>query len=388
MSTHLQARTQARQPSAFMPVNTGVLQRKSGDRRRDFNTDYEKETVPPIVQEVLNSPGHPLDEDTRAFMESRFGHDFSNVRVHKDDRAGESAKAINALAYTIGNDVVFGSGQFEAGSKESKKLLAHELTHVVQQPESLSHSINNLLSLNYSQQEQVSCVELEADRTAQQIGKNNRVNVSLLSFPTKGAIMRKPINPELQTPEKRIHPETELTVSFRNLLQTKSFQPEEGECSFRNHLIEKYQDLVNLNPKEYKGNIYDLIPLDETSKSNIESAVKNTPDDEISNSVRWTLQVLILGYVIEKSGQMGEMDTNLMYEWHDVAFFSSSGNHTIGKLAWWAMSNINFTLMDKYIESIVGWSIKKFNDPRGSHPDKFGKYVRQFNDWSSKKIFD
>src|SRR5439155_26504273 len=66
-------------------------------------------SVPPIVQHVLNSTGQPLDSTTRAFMEPRLGHDFSHVRVHTDAKAAESARAVNALAYTVGQNVVFGA---------------------------------------------------------------------------------------------------------------------------------------------------------------------------------------------------------------------------------------------------------------------------------------
>ena len=89
--------------------------------------------VPPIVHEVLRSPGQPLDAHTRSFFEPLFGHDFSRVRVHKDAKAGESARAVNALAYTVGRDVVFDAGQFAPEMSAGRKLLAHELTHVVQQ---------------------------------------------------------------------------------------------------------------------------------------------------------------------------------------------------------------------------------------------------------------
>ena len=68
--------------------------------------------VPPIVHEVLNSTGQPLDAATRAFFEPRFGHDFSRVRLHTDARAAESARAVNALAYTVGPDVVFAARQY------------------------------------------------------------------------------------------------------------------------------------------------------------------------------------------------------------------------------------------------------------------------------------
>jgi Domain of unknown function (DUF4157) len=90
-------------------------------------------TAPRIVHEVLNSPGRPLDSATRAFMEPKFGHDFSKVRVHSDGEAEESARAVNALAYTVGHDIVFGSAQYAPSSSAGRRLLSHELTHVAQQ---------------------------------------------------------------------------------------------------------------------------------------------------------------------------------------------------------------------------------------------------------------
>lgn len=91
-------------------------------------------TAPPIVHDVLNSSaGKSLDAGTRAFMEPRFNYDFSSVKVHDNDLAAKSANSINALAYTSGNNVVFNSGQYNTSSDSGKRLLAHELTHVVQQ---------------------------------------------------------------------------------------------------------------------------------------------------------------------------------------------------------------------------------------------------------------
>jgi len=78
-------------------------------------------------------PGQPLDASTRAFMEPCFGHDFGHVRVHTDAQAAESARAVNALAFTVGRDVVFGPGQYAPATQRGRALLAHELTHVVQQ---------------------------------------------------------------------------------------------------------------------------------------------------------------------------------------------------------------------------------------------------------------
>ncbi len=90
-------------------------------------------TAPPIVHEVLRSPGRPLDGATRAAMEGQFGHGFGDVRVHTDAKAAASARAVQALAYTVGRDVVFGAGQYAPGTAAGKGLLAHELAHVVQQ---------------------------------------------------------------------------------------------------------------------------------------------------------------------------------------------------------------------------------------------------------------
>ena len=76
--------------------------------------------APPIVQDVLRSPGRPLDAPTQAFMEPRFGQDFSGVRVHTDAKAAESARAVNALAYTVGRDVVFSAGWYAPGTSDGK----------------------------------------------------------------------------------------------------------------------------------------------------------------------------------------------------------------------------------------------------------------------------
>lgn len=106
---------------------------KKGTLQRRAANQSEANGVPPIVHEVLRSPGRPLGIETRAFMEPRFGYDFSNVRIHTDGRAAESARAVNALAYTVGRDVVFGNGQYDPTTAGGRGTLAHELTHVVQQ---------------------------------------------------------------------------------------------------------------------------------------------------------------------------------------------------------------------------------------------------------------
>lgn len=100
-------------------------------QRQDTPDMAETSEVPPIVNQVLNSPSQPLEPKTRTFMESRFGYDFSQVRVHTDAQATRSAKDIGALAYTKGQDIVFSGYMSNLTTK--KRLVAHELTHVLQQ---------------------------------------------------------------------------------------------------------------------------------------------------------------------------------------------------------------------------------------------------------------
>jgi hypothetical protein len=85
------------------------------------------------ISNTKGQSGSSLDTSTREFMESRFGYDFTNVRIHTNDRAAKSAKSVNALAYTTGNDIIFDYGKYDPYTDVGKKLLAHELTHVIQE---------------------------------------------------------------------------------------------------------------------------------------------------------------------------------------------------------------------------------------------------------------
>jgi peptidoglycan hydrolase-like protein with peptidoglycan-binding domain len=138
------------------------LQRMPEEKRQAFEeeeqTIHAKEqpgTAPAASSEndsqieVLPDRGKPLPEAVRAYFEPRFGLDFSEVRVHEGAQAAESAQAINARAYTTGEDIVFGSGEYAPGTTEGKRLLAHELTHVVQQGKArrnkLAHNSHNTI---------------------------------------------------------------------------------------------------------------------------------------------------------------------------------------------------------------------------------------------------
>jgi hypothetical protein len=120
--------------------------------------------VPPVVHKVLRSPGRPLDESTRQLMEPRFGHDFGRVRVHTDERAARSARAVHARAYTVGPDVVFGAGQFAPGTAAGRRLLAHELTHTIQQGGGLHPAVLQRAELVEDDPE-VEPMECEADES-------------------------------------------------------------------------------------------------------------------------------------------------------------------------------------------------------------------------------
>jgi hypothetical protein len=104
----------------------GTLQRKASGAT-------ETSHAPAIVHDVLHSGGRPLDRATRNFFEPRFGVDFGKVRIHTDAQAESSARDVAARAYTVENRIVFNSGQYSPHTQEGRKLLAHELTHVVQQ---------------------------------------------------------------------------------------------------------------------------------------------------------------------------------------------------------------------------------------------------------------
>ena len=118
-----------------------IAERKAADHASQAQTD----SVSASLVESLGS-GQSLDPEARAFFEPRFGADLGDVRVHTGASAAESAHALSAQAYTVGRDVVFSAGQYEPGSNAGRRLLAHELTHVVQQRSASIYSRDLLIS--------------------------------------------------------------------------------------------------------------------------------------------------------------------------------------------------------------------------------------------------
>jgi hypothetical protein len=131
---------------------------------------------------ALSSPGQDLDQAARAKMEARFGHDFSRVRVHTDARSAQSVRTVNSSAYTFGNHIVFGADRYHPATREGSRLLAHELTHVVQQGP--IDAIPSNLRLGDAN----AAAELEADRVATQVAAG--ANVAVLQRGQPPAIAR------------------------------------------------------------------------------------------------------------------------------------------------------------------------------------------------------
>jgi len=128
---------------------------------------------------VVATAGKPLDAQTRAAMESRFGHDFGDVRVHADEQAHASAAAVGARAYAVGSDVVFGAGLYEPETAAGLELLAHELTHVVQQ-EGSPRAAAGELSVSHP----TDAAEVEATSAGEAAASGQPVSVQVSSAPS------------------------------------------------------------------------------------------------------------------------------------------------------------------------------------------------------------
>jgi hypothetical protein len=132
---------------------TSVVQSKCANcedepvQRSESSEASTQREAPSIVSEAISRGGNSLDHGTQSFMENKLGYDFSNVRIHDNVVAAKSADAINALAYTSGNNIVFNQGQYSPDTNSGKKLLAHELTHVVQQSHA-PRSVQRMVRVN------------------------------------------------------------------------------------------------------------------------------------------------------------------------------------------------------------------------------------------------
>ncbi len=253
MNSRLQTQIKTAWSPSFIPTQKGLLQRKYVSdgcdkcskkrlilQRRSINIT-EPSKVPPIVHEVLRSPGQPLDPNTREYMEPRFGHDFSQVRVHTDAKAEESARAVNALAYTVGRDVVFGTGQYALDMAGMSRLLAHELVHVVQQSKTPGAGP---LAFDHP----VSPAECEADKVA------NGLNKVRVAETAQASVQRQPDDTK---PHNVGPPLQELPLPPRCSIIWK-----DGKWSWKCEGIPKIGSTpdIPLDPRDIPGRIKDLLP--------------------------------------------------------------------------------------------------------------------------------
>ena len=196
MITQLQSIKGAKPGPSDSSIGSRLLQRKCDNCRKKRqllqrsalkNSSRESNSAPSIVHDVLRSPGAPIDPATRAFMEPRFGQDFSRVRVHTGAKASESAKAVDALAYTVGQHVVFKEGHYNPGVARGRALLAHELAHVGQQE---SAPVSGPLRIADSK----SASERQASDASAQVLNSGQAKVQAQQH-TPAQIARQPVKP-------------------------------------------------------------------------------------------------------------------------------------------------------------------------------------------------
>ncbi|PWB50049.1 MAG: hypothetical protein C3F06_13180 [Candidatus Methanoperedenaceae archaeon] len=132
-------RMQEKCPKCLKGLNRFMGKDEKNEKLQAKETRNQTPEVKPLIEENIissKSGGQPLPESVRSFFEPRFGYDFSNVKIHNDVKAAESARVLQAHAFTFGEDLFFGEGQYEPETIHGKTVLAHELTHIVQQKES------------------------------------------------------------------------------------------------------------------------------------------------------------------------------------------------------------------------------------------------------------
>lgn len=178
-------------PEAIGPAGLLHLQRTAGNAGvSSLLADEES----PVKDVVGSGGGQPLDAGVREDMEGRFGADFGDVRVHTDDKATDSAKAVGAHAYTAGTDVVFQRDQYAPETDAGKHMLAHELTHVLQQRAGPVDGTPAPGGINLSHPSDR--FEQEATATADHV----------LSAPAPSAAVQRQEAPEEETPEEKEAP--------------------------------------------------------------------------------------------------------------------------------------------------------------------------------------
>ena len=289
------------------PLSDDEDERKASLMRKQSGEPeaYVATYAPPIVHDVLSSGGgQPLDATTRAFMEPRFGYDFSRVRVHTEARAAESAKAVNALAYTVGRDVVFGAEQYTPGTEEGKRLVAHELTHVIQQQGAKEAMQENLVvgqpDDEYEREAEISSTRMIKGYQTEQMPIDKQVGVARVQRKNK------------RRPEERFFPHQVFLgsgLSGRHNEKNKlrlwfHLQPESWQADAKNGsspiLVSTYYRIIDKSKPTFLVDVAPLTPQEQ----DVEKLLRETLGKEIKITT-------IRNFVDKNFEQLETADVNL-----------------------------------------------------------------------------
>lgn len=199
------AQQKAETPTDIMSGPSATVQRKCAhceEEEKMQRKEQEEATgageAPAIVHDVTRSGGQPLDSGTRSFFEPRLGYDLGQVRVHTDSQAAESARSVQAHAYTVGNHMVFGANKFDTSSTDGKRLLAHELTHTIQQNSTGNAAVQPKLMVG----DVNTPAEVEAEHVAKQVTGGQTVG-PITRISSVPLVSRETAEPNFDTPQKR-----------------------------------------------------------------------------------------------------------------------------------------------------------------------------------------
>jgi hypothetical protein len=239
------------EPSEVKPTTSPVMRKETAE--------YES-AVPQSVEDVLRSPAPGLDPGTRTRMEGSLGRDFSGVRIHTGPAAAQSAEGIHARAYTVGRNIVFGASQYAPSTSEGTRLLAHELTHVVQQSaaDTPSQSAAAGSSPRFAQPPGTP-LETQADLAADRVAAGGRIGA--ISAAPFGVVQRKP------GPKAGLPPDASVHASLHFLL----FVPLDKKAAF--HAGSGEQQLVAMAVRALLDNDYKP-----GMEIQVRDALKNLPD--------------------------------------------------------------------------------------------------------------
>lgn len=253
--------------SIFPPSSIRSGARANAQSIDDFNrvldvdaptTETSKPLAPPAVTAVMGAAGRRLDTQTRNFFETRFGRDLGHVRIHTDARAVKSADALNAKAYTVGHDIVFGQNEYVPESGPGKLLLAHELVHVAQQQNTTASGYAKLEIGNTSDraEQEADAFALAAVLTPQDLWETNSSGrISHLVTPSSQPVLRRTpkgepcTDPKLTTWAGCFDTDWYAPLSNGNGVDIKlRFKPNDSVDATKISLVQTVQALVDREP--------------------------------------------------------------------------------------------------------------------------------------------